>query len=375
MDPMLNPVKEEYPDGEHTDVGFEERSEFAPKPMEGLHEVGPPPFLTKTYEMVDDVATEQIVSWSRAGNSFVVWDPHAFATTLLPRYFKHNNFSSFVRQLNTYGFRKVDPDKWEFANEGFLRGQRHLLKTIKRRKPPTHPVSSQQSHGPYLELGQFQYDSEIERLKRDKQLLMTELVKLRQEQQTTRAHLKAMEDRLQGTEQKQQQMMAFLARVMRNPELLHQLISQNEKRKELQEEISKKRRRRIDQRTEIDDAGASSSTEQETVMKIDEGLSVPNGLFGLEMVQGVGLGLGLDEGGEESLLLDPSVDLPEEEAKVELPGEDLNDDFWEELLNDGVGDEKASGFRMAEQGSRNDDQMSLLADKMGYLSSNSPRKR
>jgi heat shock transcription factor, other eukaryote len=254
------------------------------------------------------------------------------------------------------GFRKVDPDKWEFANEGFLRGQRHLLKTIKRRKPPMHPVSSQQSQGPCLELGQFQYESEIDRLKRDKQLLMTELVKLRQEQQTTRAHLKAMEERLQGTEQRQQQMMAFLARVMRNPELLHQLLSQTEKRKELEEEISKKRRRRIDQAQEIDDAGASSSTEQETTVKIEEGVLVPEGLFGLEMDQGIGLGLGMDEGAEESLLLDPSVDFPEDEAKVELPGEELNDDFWEELLNDEVGKVKASVSHMAERGRRNGEQ-------------------
>ena len=73
-----------------------------PQPMEGLHDTGPPAFPTKTFDVVDDPTTNHVVSWSRGGTSFVVWDPHAFSTVILPRYFKHNNFSSFVRQLNTY---------------------------------------------------------------------------------------------------------------------------------------------------------------------------------------------------------------------------------------------------------------------------------
>ncbi|WOL13639.1 Heat shock factor (HSF)-type, DNA-binding protein [Canna indica] len=61
-----------------------------------------PPFLTKTYDMVGDPIMDSVVSWSSTNASFVVWKQPEFARDVLPMYFKHNNFSSFVRQLNTY---------------------------------------------------------------------------------------------------------------------------------------------------------------------------------------------------------------------------------------------------------------------------------
>lgn len=90
LDPVH--IKQELPDA----------AAALPKPMEGLHEVGPPPFLKKTYEMVDDPDSDPIVSWSPARDSFIVWDSHEFSKIILPKYFKHSNFSSFIRQLNTY---------------------------------------------------------------------------------------------------------------------------------------------------------------------------------------------------------------------------------------------------------------------------------
>lgn len=125
------------------------------------------------------------------------------------------------------GFRKVDPDRWEFANEGFLGGQKHLLKTIKRRRNVT--PSTQQQGGPCIELGQYGLEGEMERLRRDRNVLMSEIVKLRQQQQLSREQLVAMEVRIQFTERKQQKMMAFLAKALVNRSFVHNLAQQNER--------------------------------------------------------------------------------------------------------------------------------------------------
>lgn len=67
-----------------------------------MRKSSPPPFLLKTYMLVEDPATDGVISWNSGGTAFVVWQPAEFARDLLPTLFKHSNFSSFVRQLNTY---------------------------------------------------------------------------------------------------------------------------------------------------------------------------------------------------------------------------------------------------------------------------------
>ncbi|KAB2000463.1 hypothetical protein ES319_D12G233500v1 [Gossypium barbadense] len=152
------------------------------------------------------------------------------------------------------GFRKVDPDRWEFANEGFLRGQKHLLRNISRRKP-AHGHGHQQTQQPHgqsssmgacVEVGKFGLEEEVERLKRDKNVLMQELVRLRQQQQTTDNQLQNMVQRLQGMEQRQQQMMSFLAKAVQNPSFFAQYVHQQNESNRRISETNKKRRLKQD---------------------------------------------------------------------------------------------------------------------------------
>lgn len=241
----------------------------------------PPPFLSKTYDMVDDASSDAIVSWSGGSNSFVVWNVPEFSRDLLPKYFKHNNFASFVRQLNTYGFRKVDSDRWEFANEWFLRGQKHLLKSINRRKP-SHSHAHSQTHvnvhtaeqheQAYLqnassgvEIGKFGLDGAVGRLKKDKNVLMQELVRLRQQQQATDSQLHGVAQRIQVMEQRQQKMMSFLAKAMQSPGFLAQIVQQqNESGRKI---TAANKKRRLSMHNEVSTGAVKSAALDGQIVK------------------------------------------------------------------------------------------------------------
>ncbi|KAJ6420852.1 hypothetical protein OIU84_028262 [Salix udensis] len=214
---------------------------------------GPAPFLMKTYEMVDDSSTDEIVSWSSNKNSFVVWNPPEFARLLLPTFFKHNNFSSFIRQLNTYldnkfritssspirvdfgsgngngfgnngccidkrgvllGFRKIDPEKWEFANEDFLKDQKHLLKNIHRRKP-IHSHSN--PPGSLVDPDRAAYEEEIDKLSRDKAKLKASIVGISQQRSSAKLQVEDLTQRIDTMQQRQEKLLSFLEKAVQNP--------------------------------------------------------------------------------------------------------------------------------------------------------------
>ncbi|KAG0018070.1 kinase-regulated stress-responsive transcription factor skn7 [Podila clonocystis] len=113
--------------------------------LSGGSGAGAPDFVKKLYRMLEEKEHDPIVSWGRAGETFVVKEPNEFAKAILPKHFKHNNFASFVRQLNKYDFHKIkiteDSAKpygdqaWEFQHPKFQVGKYEQLEDIKRKTP------------------------------------------------------------------------------------------------------------------------------------------------------------------------------------------------------------------------------------------------
>jgi heat shock transcription factor, other eukaryote len=101
------------------------------------------------------------------------------------------------------GFRKVHPDRWEFAHESFLREQTHLLPRIVRRKKRGEGGGGTASTGDahhHLDQG-------------DEEELVEEVQRLRQEQAAMGEELARMRNRLQATERRPDQLMAFFSRL------------------------------------------------------------------------------------------------------------------------------------------------------------------
>uniref|UniRef100_A0A7S4HP94 HSF-type DNA-binding domain-containing protein n=1 Tax=Vannella robusta TaxID=1487602 RepID=A0A7S4HP94_9EUKA len=110
------------------------------------------PFIRKTYDLVSDESLSHIITWSSTSDSFVILNPSTLESEVLPKIFKHNNLNSFVRQLNTYGFKKIQKKgskDAEFKHKLFIKGQEKLLPFINRRSPSKTNIAKQKEDENY----------------------------------------------------------------------------------------------------------------------------------------------------------------------------------------------------------------------------------
>jgi hypothetical protein len=96
-------------------------------------------FPFKLHAMLEDAekhGSEHIVSWLATGNAFIVRKVPEFVTQILPNWFKQTKYKSFQRQLNLWGFERVQsgPDKGAYFHPQFLRDNPDLCQHLTRQR-------------------------------------------------------------------------------------------------------------------------------------------------------------------------------------------------------------------------------------------------
>jgi hypothetical protein len=86
-------------------------------------------FSQKVHDMLSDEALQNWITWMPHGRCFKILVPKRLEQSkTLIKYFGHNRYSSFLRQLNNHGFRHLTQgtDRNGYYHECMLRGLPHL---------------------------------------------------------------------------------------------------------------------------------------------------------------------------------------------------------------------------------------------------------
>lgn len=78
-------------------------------------------FLIKLYAMINE-QNSKYIKWSQDGKSIIILNQNDFAKEVIPQYLNTKNYSSFVKQLTNYNFKKlkiVNKNEEQYINKQF----------------------------------------------------------------------------------------------------------------------------------------------------------------------------------------------------------------------------------------------------------------
>ena len=106
-------------------------------------------FPLKLYRMLERAeqnGQDNIISFIDDGKAFAIHKPRAFETDIMPSYFNSHRMSSFQRQLNIYGFERINDgiQKGAYRHKYFVKGKKELLEKIKRPQKLRHGAPAEE---------------------------------------------------------------------------------------------------------------------------------------------------------------------------------------------------------------------------------------
>ena len=130
----------------------------------------PNKFIARIYQIIDESRFSNIIYWTETGYSFAISSAPLFTSRVIPAYFKHKNFSSFIRQLNMYGFHKERDtgDIQVYSHPNFIKEHPERLSEVRRKLAKTEEDS----------LNRSKPDDKIKHMSSKQKLLQEKIKKL-----------------------------------------------------------------------------------------------------------------------------------------------------------------------------------------------------
>jgi hypothetical protein len=158
-------------------------------------------FIRNVYEMAICPENSQAVSFSDDGLCVEIRDSKLLSSEILLKYFKHKNVSSFIRQLNNYGFKTIPVLLHSsvvhcFAHDNFRRGRLDLLEGVTRRGTVGDETSKLSDQLDDLKRRDTEWEQRLHHLKRVNEQLVRNNHELAEENKRLKSTWSVMQDAL-----------------------------------------------------------------------------------------------------------------------------------------------------------------------------------
>jgi len=100
------------------------------------------------HRMLSEEELSEFITWLPHGCSWKIVNKNRFVDEVIPKFFNHKNYKSFLRQVNGWGFVRINKglDEGSYYHKSFLKGEPMLARDINR--PPNFKATYNRGDDP-----------------------------------------------------------------------------------------------------------------------------------------------------------------------------------------------------------------------------------